>query len=137
MSQMNKPSAVKKPRICILEDDSAVSDSLRVMLDRNGYEVTVFPTAGDFLASRNLDNYACLIVDFALPVMSGLELLELLRARAYSKPALLIWGRPETQLLPRIRRAGISEALPKPLAPDELMAALRRAVDSGGHALRT
>ena len=135
---MIKPSAAIKPRICVLEDDAAVSDSLRVMLDRNGFEVTVFPTAGDFLASRDLDNYDCLIVDFALPVMSGLELLELLRTRAYSKPALLIWGRPEMQLLPRIRRAGICEALAKPLAPDDLMAALRRAVDRGGQqALRT
>lgn len=137
MGQMIKKSAANKPRICVLEDDAAVSDSLRVMLDRNGFDVTVFPAAGDFLASRDLDHYDCLIVDLGLPVMSGLELIELLRARAYSKPALLIWGRPETQLMPRIRRAGISEALAKPLAPADLMAALRRATDGTNSALRT
>ena len=137
MGQMIQHLVPNKPRICILEDDAAVADSLGVMLARNGFEVAVFPTAGEFLASRDLDLYDCLIVDFGLPVMSGLELIELLRARAYSKPALLIWGRQETQLLPRIRRAGIGEALAKPLAPADLIAAVRRATDGAGHALRT
>jgi FixJ family two-component response regulator len=129
MDQIAPSSEIRsRPRVCVLEDDAAVSDSLRVVLGRNGFDVTTFGTAGDFLASHSADNYDCLVVDLGLPVMSGLELIEVLRARAYAKPAVLIWGRPEGRLLPRIQRAGISEVLAKPVAPDELLGTLRKAV---------
>ncbi|MBS0469893.1 MAG: response regulator [Proteobacteria bacterium] len=114
--------------LCLIEDDGAVADSLRVQLTRNGFAVTIFGSAAEFLASGTLDRYDCLIVDQRLPVMSGLELVELLRTRAYSRPVLLIWGQREPQLLARIARAGIRETLNKPLAPSELLAALDRAL---------
>jgi FixJ family two-component response regulator len=132
MSDSSPSSKIQsKSRICVLEDDAAVSDSLQVVLGRNGFDVTTFGSAGEFLASHTADSYDCLIVDLGLPLMSGLELIEVLRGRAYSKPAVLIWGRPEGRLLPRIRRAGIAETLAKPVAPAELLDALRKAVAAG------
>lgn len=122
------PGQANRPRICVLEDDAAVSDSLRIVLCRNGFEVAAFGSAGEFFASHTADSYDCLVVDQGLPLMSGLELIEVLRARAYSRPAVLIWGRPERRLLPRIRRAGVAETLAKPVAPAELLGALRNAV---------
>lgn len=115
-------------QLCLIEDDSAVADALRVQLTRNGFAVTIFGNAAEFLASGTLDQYDCLIVDQRLPVMSGLELVELLRTRAYSRPVLLVWGQREPQLLERIARAGIRETLNKPLAPSDLLAALDRAL---------
>jgi FixJ family two-component response regulator len=121
----------------VLEGDAAVSDSLRISLERKGYEVSRFGSAGEFLTCGYPDSYDCLIVDQRLPVLSGLELVELLRGRAYSKPAVLIWGQPEAHLLPRIRRAAINATLTKPLVPECLMIAVARAIHSRDTGLRT
>jgi FixJ family two-component response regulator len=126
------------PLICILEDDEAVRDSLRWLLERNGFSSQAFGSPNDFLLSSELDRYECLVVDVGLPGMSGLELLELLRARAYSKPVILIAATSDPQLEPRMRKAGASELLMKPIAPDVLLSALHRATDrSRGPALPT
>jgi two-component system, LuxR family, response regulator FixJ len=120
--------AERKPHICVLEDDAAVRDSLRWMLERNGFSSRTFSSPNEFLMSRELDKYDCLIIDLGLPGMSGLELLELLRARTYSTPAILIAASANTQIESRMRKAGASELLMKPIAPDMLLAALRKAV---------
>ncbi|MBL6853326.1 MAG: response regulator [Alphaproteobacteria bacterium] len=136
MLQMPSPS--KRYRVCLLEDDVAVSDALRLSLERQGYEVTSFGSASDFLVRGQVDTYDCLVVDQHLPLLSGLELVELLRRRAYSKPAVLIWGQPVAHLLPRIRRAAINETLTKPLSPENLVAAVLRAISCPGDSeLRT
>ncbi|MEJ1970590.1 MAG: response regulator [Rhizomicrobium sp.] len=119
-----------KPSICVLEDDPAVCDSLRLMLERNGFSPRTFLSPNDFLMSGKLDRYDCLILDVGLPGMSGLELLELLRARAYSRPVLLIAAATFPHLERRMRKAGASELLMKPIAPDALLSALHRALEN-------
>ncbi len=116
-----------KTNVCLLEDDAAVLDSLRLMLERNGFCVKAFKTPNELLMAGDLDKYDCLVMDIRLPGMSGMELLELLRARAYSKPAVLISAANEPQLEERMRKAGVSSHLLKPIAPDILLAALYRA----------
>src|SRR5471032_2988440 len=101
--------AGQKPYICVLEDDAAVRDSLRLMLERNGYSVRTFDSPNEFLLTKEIDSYNCLVVDFQLPGMSGLELLELLRLRAYSKPAIVIAAGADPRLADRMRNAGVSE----------------------------
>ena len=118
-----------KPIICVLEDDEAVRDSLRLMLARNGYAVRTFDSPNDFLLTKDMDGYTCLVVDFQLPGMNGLELLELLRLRAYSKPAIVIAAGADPQLADRMRRAGVSDMLRKPIAPETLLQAIRDAID--------
>jgi FixJ family two-component response regulator len=68
-------------------------------------------------------------MDVGLPGMSGLELLELLRTRAYSKPVILIAASCGAHIQPRMRKAGASALLMKPVAPDVLLSALHRATD--------
>ena len=98
-----------KTHVCVLEDDAAVRDSLRWMLERNGFSSRTFSSPNEFLMSRTLDRYDCLIVDPGLPRISGLELLELLRARDCATPAA-------------------SELRLKPIAPATLLAAVRNAI---------
>jgi FixJ family two-component response regulator len=121
--------AERKPHICVLEDDAAVRDSLRWMLERNGFSSRTFSSPNEFLMSRELDQYDCLIIDLGLPGMSGLELLELLRARAYSTPVILIAATAGALTESRTRKAGASELLMKPIAPNILLTAIRKAVD--------
>jgi FixJ family two-component response regulator len=127
-----------KPKICLLEDDAAVLDSVRLMLERNGFSVRAFHSPNDLLLGGDLDSYDCLVLDIRTPGMTGMELLELLRARAYSKPAILISASGETQLEGRMRKAGVSSHLLKPIAPNILLAALYKATGQAGRAgLRT
>lgn len=122
------PTASRKQHICVVEDDAAVLDSLRCMLERNGYAVRSFGSPDEFLRSHEFDRYACLILDLKLPGMSGLELLELLRTRAYTKPVVLIGATRETQLEPRRRNVGVDKLLLKPLNSGTLLKALRQAI---------
>jgi FixJ family two-component response regulator len=127
----NSLTAEKKPHVCILEDDAAVRDSLRLMLERNGFSTRTFSSPNEFLMSREMDAYDCLIIDFGLPGMNGLELLELLRARTCWTPAILIAASADAQTEPRMRKAGASELLMKPIAPDLLLTAIRKAAGRG------
>ena len=121
--------AERKPHICVLEDDAAVRDSLRWMLERNGFSCRTFSSPNEFLMSRELDQFDCLIIDFGLPGMSGLELLELLRARTCATPVILIAATADALTESRTHKAGASELLMKPIAPNILLRAIRKAVD--------
>jgi len=120
--------ANRMPQVCVLEDDDAVRESLGWMLERNGYSVQSFSSPIDFLLSHELDQYDCLIVDAGLPGMTGMELIELLRKRAYSKPAILISSMSDPQLDARISLATTTQLLAKPIEPAVLLLALRNAV---------
>ncbi len=117
-----------RPMICVLEDDEAVRDSLGLMLERNGFAVRTFDSPNDFLLTKDMDPSTCLVVDLQLPGMNGLELLELLRLRAYSKPAIVIAAGADPQLAGRMRKAGVSQMLRKPIAPESLLQAIRSAI---------
>lgn len=117
-----------RPTICVLEDDAAVRDSIQMMLERNGFSSRAFGSPNEFLMSSEVDCYDCLVLDLGLPGMSGLELLELLRARAYSKPAVMIAATADRQLEARMKKAGASDILMKPIAPEKLLSALARAM---------
>jgi len=127
----------RMPHVCVLEDDDAVRESLGWMLERNGYSVRAFSTPNDFLLSAELDQYDCLIVDAGLPGLSGLELIELLRKRAYSKPAILISSMNPPRLDERLAMSTTTELLAKPIEPAALLSALRKVVGPRCHALRT
>ena len=120
--------ANRMPHVCVLEDDDAVRESLGWMLERNGYSVHSFSSPNEFLLSPELDQYDCLIVDAGLPGLSGLELIELLRKRAYSKPAILISSTSQPLLNARMSMAATTELLAKPIEPAALLLALRKAV---------
>lgn len=118
----------QKPLVGVLEDDTAVRDLLRLMLERHGYCVQTFGSPNDFLLTREIDRFSCLVLDFQLPGMNGLELLELLRVRAYSKPAIMIAAAADPQLENCMRKAGVGDLLRKPIAPATLLGALRSAI---------
>lgn len=126
------------PHVCVLEDDDAVRESLGWMLERNGFSVRSFSSPNDFLLSPELDQYDCLIVDVGLPGLSGVELIELLRKRAYSKPAILISSLNQSASGARLPAIDATELLAKPIEPEILLSALRKAVGRSCNAgLRT
>ena len=121
---LNQPATRK---IYIVDDDDAVRDSLRVLLESLGFEVRDYNSAVDFLARRCADAKACLLLDLHMPVMSGLDLLEHMQAKGLQLPTIVITGRGDPLLKERALRSGALELIDKPVADDALLGAIGRA----------
>lgn len=115
------PSSAASERIVIVEDDEAVLNSLDFMLTAAGYRVSPYATVFGALASPDLADAACLIVDYALPDGDGLSLLHDLRSRGVRTPAILIASTPSARCRQQAREAGIP-LMEKPLDGDSLNA---------------
>jgi FixJ family two-component response regulator len=107
------------PMIDIIDDDDAVRDSTHALLESHGYDVREHPSAEAFLGHFG-EKAACLLVDHHMPGMTGLDLLEHLRAKGDRTPALVMTGRSDPIMVPRAARVG-AKLLEKPLEEDELL----------------
>jgi FixJ family two-component response regulator len=105
--------------IYIVDDDDAVRDSLKALLESLGFEV---------LAERKVDASGCLLLDLHMPVMSGIDLLEHMRDNGPQLPTIVITGRSDGFLKERALRSGARAFIDKPVADDVLIAAIDRAL---------
>src|SRR6185369_14604358 len=89
----------KGPAVYLVDDDPAVLNALQFALDVDGYDVAVYSSAAEFLQA--LDDLAdgCLVVDYHLPDMTGLELTGIVRARGVKSPVILITSNREGNVL--------------------------------------
>jgi two-component system response regulator FixJ len=106
-------------KIAVVDDDPAVCDSLRFLLEVIGHSVETFLSADTFLAA-NLRGIGRLILDHHMPQMTGLQLAEKLRADSVSLPILLITGSPSPDILARATRLGL-QVLDKPPSEEDLL----------------
>lgn len=115
-------------RICIVDDDDAIRESLRLLLEAFRFEVADFPSPNAFLNEAGHSAYDCLLIDLQMPGMSGLELLELLRSRRVPTPAILITGNFDPRLAQRVKDAKVLAVLAKPVSLEDLFAHVERAL---------
>jgi len=115
--------------ICIVDDDEAVRDSMRVLVESYGYPVRDYPSAMAFLDDLRGREPGCLLLDLHMPGMDGLELIELLRRRRVQTPAIIITGRKDTIHQQRVKAAGVLTLLNKPVADDVLLGWIERALE--------
>jgi two-component system, LuxR family, response regulator FixJ len=85
---------IAKQVILVVDDDEAVRVSLRNMMESEGFKVCAFSNGHDLLNELSLPATGCLIVDYHMPAMNGLELVSALRGRGVSIPAILITSNP-------------------------------------------
>src|SRR6202162_1778694 len=97
---------IAKHIILVVDDDEAVRDSLRNMMESEGFKVCAFSNGHDLLNEASLPAIGCLIVDYNMPAMNGLELVGALRGQGVSIPAILITGNPAKHV--RDRAAAIA-----------------------------
>jgi two-component system, LuxR family, response regulator FixJ len=116
--------------IFVVDDDSAVRNSLRFTLEVEGFEVRAYSSAHELLNEDCLPSSGCLVTDYHMPAMNGLELVAQLRDRRVSIPAVLITSLPNENLRKRATAAGIS-IVEKPVLGSRLLDAIRDAF--GGH----
>ncbi|NLC35618.1 MAG: response regulator transcription factor, partial [Alcaligenaceae bacterium] len=100
--------------IFIVDDDEAVRDSLRWLLEANGYRVKSFSGAEEFLHAYDPDQVGVLIVDVRMPGMSGLELQETLIARQAPLPTVFITGHGDVPMAVSTMKKGAVDFLEKP-----------------------
>lgn len=106
--------------IAVVDDDPAVVDSLKFLLETVGYSVVTYASAGAFLAD-DVVTPACLILDHHMPQMTGLELVARLRSAGASIPILLITGSPSPAIVARAAQLGIEKVLEKPPGEHDLL----------------
>jgi len=122
-----------KGLVYIVDDDEAVRDSTRLLLESQNVEVQAFATPHAFLAAFQPAGAGCIVLDLHMPEMSGLELLELLRSRGVATPVLVVSGRRDAALDVQIRRAGVSGIFSKPYDDEALLEQLKTVMaDAGG-----
>lgn len=106
--------------VAVVDDDAAVLDSLRFLLEVAGHTVATYESAAAFLADR-MTKHACLILDHHMPEMTGLELAARLRAARTAIPVLLITGASSPAIASRAGELGIELVLEKPPNEDDLL----------------
>lgn len=106
--------------VAIIDDDLAVRDSLRLLLEVTNHKVTVYGSAVAFLADRPTWP-ACVIVDQHMPEMTGLELASQMRADRINTPILLMTGALSPDIITKAAQIGIEKVLNKPPAEDDVL----------------
>ena len=118
----NTPVAI--PTVVIIDDDAAVTASLRFALETEGLSVKEYQSAAALLAEVDPRRTGCLVIDYLLPGTNGLELLRTLRSMGVAAPAIIITTNPGAVLEERVEAAG-AEIIEKPLLGNALVEAIR------------
>jgi len=124
---VNKTEIVGRPLVSVIDDDESVRESLKDLLNEFGCVAKTFSSGQEFLASRYVDVSQCLIVDIAMPGMSGPDLYKELIARGRKIPIIFITAH-ESAMRPRLLQEGAVECLAKPFSDTALLEALKAAI---------
>jgi FixJ family two-component response regulator len=118
----------ERPLVSVIDDDQSVRESLPDLLKELGYEAEVFSSAEEFLTSGQIGRSKCLILDVAMPGMSGPDLLRELRIRQQEIPTIFITGQKDGAIRPSVMKEGAVDCLFKPFSDTALDEALKSAM---------
>ena len=113
--------------VAVVDDDESVRESLPDLLRTSGYPALAFASAEELLQSGDLAEIGCLILDIAMPGMSGPELNQELRHRGRAVPVVFITAMGDEAVRPRMLAEGAVDCLFKPFSEDALIAAISAA----------
>jgi FixJ family two-component response regulator len=114
--------------VIVVDDDDAVRQSLKFALELEGLSVRVYRDGDHFLAEDDLPPIGCLVVDYQMPRIDGIDLMKRLRVRRVELPAILITTKCTPGLLERARQVGFRQVLEKPLEDGSLLEGIRGAL---------
>src|SRR5258705_13937138 len=117
------------PMVFVVDDDRSVRDALRRLITSVGMNVEVFPTAQAFLSAPRGDAPGCLVLDVRLPGLSGLDLQRELANTHATLPIIFLTGHGDIPMSVQAMKAGAIEFLTKPFRGQDLLDAIRHAID--------
>jgi FixJ family two-component response regulator len=122
-----KPTAQSRsaPLVVLVDDDDGLRKALKFSLEIEGYQVTACRTGEQLVELQLPAEAACLVVDYKLPALNGLDALEALRAAGVTLPAILITSYANPELHGRAQRAQAS-VIEKPLLGDALLSRIHQ-----------
>lgn len=124
-----RPSS-QRPKVLLVEDDTAVRRSLLLVLQAHGFDVKAFADPASLLREGATDGAACLIADYQLQQnYDGLDLLGALRKNSWAGPAILITAYPSAALSEKAFQCGFAAVLAKPFRERELAETVGRLVE--------
>jgi len=118
-----------EPIVFVVDDDASVRDSLRRLITSVGLKVEVFPNARAFLTGLRSDTPGCLVLDVRLPGLSGLDLQRELAETDAALPIIFLTGHGDIPMSVQAMKAGAVEFLTKPFRQQDLLDAIRGALE--------
>ena len=110
-----------EPRVHIVDDDEAMRDSLKWLLESRGLQVELYASAEEFLRAFNDGFCGCLVLDVRMPGMSGPDLHELLQARASTLPVVFITGHGDVPMAVSALKKGAADFIEKPFNDQDMV----------------
>lgn len=115
-------------RVCIIDDDEAIREALRLLLLSAGISCHAYPSADKFLVRSDARDFDCLLLDIRMPGMDGLELFRLLLQEKVPYPIIFITGHGDIPLAVNAIQQGAFDFLTKPFKEGELLEKVRAAI---------
>lgn len=116
-----------KATIIIVDDDAAVRDSMRALMESVGYAVRDYSSAKEFLR-QPVPSGSCLVADIRMPEMDGLELQEEITKRGIDVPVVIMTGHGDVRLAVRALKSGAIDFVEKPFDDEVMLASVQRAL---------
>lgn len=115
--------------VCIVDDDEAIRESLRLLLYADGLRACTYACADDFLADSRPPVFDCMLLDIRMPGTDGLELFRILNRRHLPYPVIFITGHGDIPLAVTAIKQGAFDFLTKPFREGELLEKVRSAIE--------
>jgi len=129
MKSKQEQSTSKQSLLSVVDDDEMLRESLPELLREFGFAARAFSSGQEFLSSNYVDETRCLILDVAMPEMSGLDLQQELKRRGQAIPIIFISGQKDEHVRKQAFRQGAVKFLYKPFSDSDLLEAVNAALD--------
>jgi FixJ family two-component response regulator len=129
MKSKHGESTSERLLLSVIDDDEMLRESLPELLREFGFAARAFSSGQEFLSSNYVDETRCLILDVAMPEMSGLDLQQELKRRGQAIPIIFISGQKDEDIRKQALRQGAVKFLYKPFSDSDLLEAVNAALD--------
>jgi FixJ family two-component response regulator len=130
MKSFKERSGGERLLLSVVDDDESMRESLPDLIKEFGFAARAFSSAEEFLSSGSADVTNCLILDIAMPGMSGPELQQELKRRGEDIPTIFITGQKDETIRARVLEQGAAGFLIKPFSDAALLAAIKHALQA-------
>lgn len=120
----------EKAVIRIVDDDEGFGDAIRFMLKTDGWLVSYYSETETFLKKDDPDVPGCIILDYQMPLVNGLEFQDILAHKGYRQPIIFLTTHADVDMAISAFRSGAADILKKPVSSEILLEAVERAVES-------